>query len=69
MTNIENELKVCVGEANGWTLSTMTKAEFQELLGDDSIISRGSVYPSFIPGQRISSNDEFGDKNLLLINF
>ena len=57
---LSGQLNVCEGTASGWNKVSLTAAEYETLVSDPSILSRGAVNPSYLPGQDISNSDNYG---------
>ena len=54
------KLNVCDGTASGWNKVSLTAAEYETLVSDPSLLTRGAVNPSYLPGQDISNSDNYG---------
>ena len=57
---LSGQLNVCEGTASGWNKVSLTSGEYEELVSDPSILTRGAVNPSYLPGQDISNSDNYG---------
>ena len=56
---VADSLNVCRGTASGWEKVSLSAIDYESLVGDPSIKSRGAVNPSYLPGQDIENTDTY----------